>query len=217
MKLATLRQKSKFFSQEDFSQKGAEILETILGMMKTVLDTKVQGMSAVQVGKHYPIIVYQDLTRKQIQHCINPEIESKLSKKLTLVRCNLFPGLASVVERYQRIRIKFYCINSRDELKLTRRTLTGEAAFVFQHYFDLMNGRTMFDSAYTLRQDFPAKKIYAVQSKKFGLNFYAEGTVMMMFGGIVNPFRQKMVVGFIEDTLKNKSDILDFVKGESSW
>lgn len=134
---------------------GEELNKLIKDMIETIENVKnppAAGLSAVQVGKLWRVMIIVDnlgeippTLKNQNQKyliCVNPKVISLSKEKdLDWEGCLSFPNLYGKVWRAKKIKIKY-----QDEQKREQRlTASGFLARVIQHEFDHLEGIT-FDT-----------------------------------------------------------------------
>ena len=87
-----------------------------------------------------------DEIRPSVENCeiyINPQID-KIDKKSTQMGaegCLSIPGLSLNIERYDKIKVRYYNMEGR----VIKKPLKGFISRLFQHELDHLEGRLMFD------------------------------------------------------------------------
>lgn len=122
----------------DFNTDG-DPTDLVKAMAILMIDSDGIGLAAPQVGVNKRIFIMGNLDKLIV--CINPEIVSGEGEIKDQEGCLSFPGLWLKVNRYEKIKVKYY--NTRAEL--IEIDLDGLAARVFQHEYDHLDGIT-FDT-----------------------------------------------------------------------
>jgi peptide deformylase len=142
MELKILKENDPFLKQPcvayDFNTDG-DPTDLVKGMAILMLDSDGIGLAAPQVGLNKRIFIMGNLDKLIV--CINPEIVSGEGEIKDQEGCLSFPGLWLKVNRYEKIKVKYY--NSKAEQ--IEIDLEGLAARVFQHEYDHLDGIT-FDT-----------------------------------------------------------------------
>jgi peptide deformylase len=108
------------------------------------------GLSANQVGRNLALFVMRAPTGETLL-CANPEWQP-LSPEKTLMQeaCVSYPGQCLWVPRYTAILARWWDPQSGQQFS---QALTGVHSQCFQHEWDHLQGRTMWDSAQLSRKE----------------------------------------------------------------
>lgn len=113
--------------------------DLVKAMAILMLDSDGIGLAAPQVGVNKRLFIMGNLDKLIV--CINPKIVNGEGEIKDQEGCLSFPGLWLKVNRYEKIKVKYY--NTKAEL--IEIDLDGLAARVFQHEYDHLDGIT-FDT-----------------------------------------------------------------------
>lgn len=108
-------------------------------MMETMLLNKGIGLSAIQVGKPFRILVFD--VGYQFGILINPQIMAVGNTCKMKEGCLSLPGKQVEVDRYDQIKVRYHSI----EGKPVEKDFSGLAAIVIQHEMDHFEGRLITD------------------------------------------------------------------------
>lgn len=177
MQLSDLRKPCKAVTVENIT-KDKDVIVSILGNMnKYILDNKIRGIAANQLGSHYRMLCYVD-NNNEIVNCINPEIIQRHSQVHVTEFDPSFPNLICKVERSNKVKVKYLSV--KGSLTETEVTLKNEIAFVFQKCFDLLNGTVIFDKGIPVNWLSKYPKIYEVAYLN---DYFVEGENKLWFAG----------------------------------
>ena len=104
-------------------------------MTETVLDQGGLGLSANQVGSHHRIAVVKLPNWPKPRVFVNLRIIVREKKYQVSEGCLSIPGYQGIVERFQRVEIRY--MNEPP----TNEVATGLLAHVFQHEVDHLDGK----------------------------------------------------------------------------
>jgi peptide deformylase len=131
-----LKKKAKKIT--DFNQD----LLSLIQEMKQTLGEKGVGLAAPQVGQSLRLFIIRWENQELV--LINPRIVFSSSNKIEAEEgCLSLPGLSVNVKRSDKIDIEAY----NEQGIITRMTLEGWIARIFQHEFDHLNGILIIDRA----------------------------------------------------------------------
>jgi peptide deformylase len=131
-----LKKKAKKIT--DFNQD----LLSLIQEMKQTLGEKGVGLAAPQVGQSLRLFIIRWENQELV--LINPRIISCSRNKIEAEEgCLSLPGLSVNVKRSDKIDIETY----NEQGIITRMTLEGWIARIFQHEFDHLNGILIIDRA----------------------------------------------------------------------
>jgi peptide deformylase len=131
-----LKKKAKKIT--DFNQD----LLSLIQEMKQTLGEKGVGLAAPQVGQSLRLFIIRWENQELV--LINPRIISCSRNKIEAEEgCLSLPGLSVNVKRSDKIDIEAY----NEQGIITRMTLEGWIARIFQHEFDHLNGILIIDRA----------------------------------------------------------------------
>lgn len=121
-----------------------EILELAGEMVKFCHAKGGIGLAAPQIGINKKFFVWLG-NIDEWQLAINPKIFPDGKKKVTLMeRCLSYPDKYFKIDRYKRITAVFYNVNAETgKLEKFSKKLSGDRAWVFQHEYDHLNGKTL--------------------------------------------------------------------------
>ena len=123
---------------------GDPFLENLIAQMKaTVRATDIGiGITAPQVGHAIRLFIICDKDQKDFKVYINPVIIAlKGSKHKDMEGCLSIPKAFGRVERYQKVKIKYYDEDLIEHIELVK----GFDARVIQHEFDHLEGKLFID------------------------------------------------------------------------
>ncbi len=109
-------------------------------MMKLMKESHGVGLAAPQVGQNQALFV-MDHDGKTPKIVINPEIVHGEKKVISNEGCLSFPGVTVTMERFNKIQVRYF--NEKSEA--VYEVLEGFPAFVFQHEFQHLEGKTITD------------------------------------------------------------------------
>ena len=140
------------------------VLQVMEDMVETMMKAEGVGIAAPQVGimkRFFIAMPFADLEDEEIQdklyYVINPEITLREGSQESTEGCLSVPGYMGVVERPEKIRIKF---TDRDGAE-HEEEFEGFAATVFCHEYDHLEGILYPDIA----RDMMTNEEYAERSK----------------------------------------------------
>lgn len=112
-------------------------------MISTILATETGvGIAAPQVGKRLRMFVTTDIKREDFTVYINPVIlEMKGAKKNEVEGCLSIPKIGMTIERFQKVKIKYFDENWQEHTKL----LKGMDARIVMHEYDHLDGILFID------------------------------------------------------------------------
>jgi peptide deformylase len=99
------------------------------------------GLAAPQVGVNINMFVWM-MSENSFQIVLNPRIFPKKKVTNVIESCLSSPGDTYFVKRHKEIRVKFNFVKD-GEMQSHSRNLQGEKAFIFQHEFDHLIGKTI--------------------------------------------------------------------------
>lgn len=101
------------------------------------------GLAAPQIGVFKKFFIWLDGDKWSL--AINPMVFPEDRNKISLMeRCLSYPKKYFKVKRFKRITAVFYNIDGKTgKLKKYSRRLSGDRAWVFQHEFDHLYGKTV--------------------------------------------------------------------------
>ena len=109
------------------------------------------GLAAPQVGVLKNMFVWRN-GENSFQIVLNPKIFPEKKKTNVVEGCLSYPDENYFLERYKKIRIKFYFFVD-GELKSHSKNILGEKSFIFQHEFDHLSGETIATKGVSLGKD----------------------------------------------------------------
>jgi peptide deformylase len=126
------------------------VLDLALEMAEHLTVFSALGLSANQVGRNLALFVMRAPAEGTLL-CVNPEWQP-LSPERTLMQeaCVSYPGQCIWVPRYRAILARWWDPQSGQQRS---QALTGQHSQCFQHEWEHLQGRTMWDAAELSRQD----------------------------------------------------------------
>lgn len=145
-----------------------EVLETISKMKKTMYESKGVGLAAPQVGisKRFFVIDIDSKLEKdeegnikevkegKFRVYINPQIIEKEGKSKGEEGCLSVPGVYEEVNRFEKIKLKYYDINLEEKEEL----VDGFLAIAIQHENDHLDGKLFIDRLPTVKRTVVKKR-----------------------------------------------------------
>ena len=100
------------------------------------------GLAAPQVGIFRKIMVFRD-EEATMMIAINPTYFPKGSRGTYMEACMSYPDRGFRVKRYKSVTAHFWTITSEKKFVFLKKILKGNAAIVYQHETDHLNGITL--------------------------------------------------------------------------
>lgn len=144
---------------------GNKSIEKLIARMKaTVRATDIGiGITAPQVGHAIRLFIICDKDQKDFKIYINPVIIAlKGSKKTDMEGCLSIPKAFGRVERFQKVKIKYY----DEDLNLQIDLVKGFDARVIQHEYDHLEGKLFIDRIPATNIDSICKGLNVIREKK---------------------------------------------------
>lgn len=136
-----LRQKSQPLTIDQI--KSPEIQQFIQDMIATTNAKEDRaGLSAVQVGKHYQLLIVAEINEDyeftgEIIVMINPTLEIDDYTQVTEIEaCLSIPKVQGKVDRYRRVRVTYHDEDGVQQ----RKKFSGYTARIIQHEYDHLIG-----------------------------------------------------------------------------
>ena len=120
------------------------------------------GLASVQIGRLYPIFVFESQQFDKIMAVVNPNIVWCEGKCKDVEACLSVPGYSAVIERPAIIGMKYFDIEKKEVVFCE---FGGRDARVIQHENDHLNGTLFIDHLSSLKRRMFEKK-YAKMQKQ---------------------------------------------------
>ena len=119
---------------------GKKTQEIILALKDTMRANNLLSLSAPQLGYDSRIICIR-FGDNDYRTFINPMIDNNVNLTMSRESCSSIPGKEFIIPRFNNIKFYFTTPLGKPE----SATLVGQAAFVFQHELDHLNGLLVED------------------------------------------------------------------------
>ena len=122
----------------------SQVLPYYMDMLQIINDNDALGISANQVGLNYRFFIFKWIF---LRVAINPVV-IRHGKEIFINKegCLSYPLQTADVERFTVMDVEYTNLSGNKEVK----TLKREAAFIFNHELDHLNGITIFDKKLTI-------------------------------------------------------------------
>lgn len=169
--------------------------EIVLSLKETMRHNNLTSLSAPQIGYNKRIFCIK-FSDSDYRTFINPVIENNTDLTMSRETCSSIPEKTFIIPRFNNV--KFYFTTPLDAVKSA--TLSGRAAFVFQHALDHLNGMLVSDIGMEIDADFDSA---SQEEQEAILRMYAESLDL----------RQKDLVKTIQEDedLKQIDDAIKFI------
>lgn len=125
--------------------------EIILALKTTMRENNLISLSAPQIGFNRRIFCIK-FGKNDYRTFINPAIENNSGITMHRETCSSIPDKEFIIPRFNKIR--FYFITPMS--KIESATLAGNAAYIFQHCMDHLNGMLVSDIGLEIDELFDA-------------------------------------------------------------
>jgi len=132
--------------------KDGEVAELAHDMLKLMFESYGVGLAAPQIGINKRIFVMGNPGLSYV--CVNPEILEGTGNVKGEEGCLSFPGLYLHVNRYETVKVKYYDILGKEQIK----EFAGLQARVFQHEYDHLNSTCFVNKVSKLSLDLATKR-----------------------------------------------------------